>query len=213
VIRIVIGKIKEYYRLTLHRRAWRIANAHNRTIASTFFPIHKIIVGNHSYGDLHIISYGEENEGLEIGHYVSIANDVKFLLGGNHHYKRFTTYPFIVKFSDPNYIETWTKGKIVIGDDVWIGTEAFIMPGVNIGKGAIVGARAVVTQDVPPYAIVTGNPAAVARYRFNEETILKAQSIDFSKIKPEDILQHLTEYKNENSFDDILKYLNGKAKE
>ena len=208
MVGLIFHKINLYLKLTRHRRTWRQKNLHNRTIASTFFPIDKVSIGNHSYGDLHIISYGEENEGLEIGHYVSIANDVKFLLGGNHYYKRFTTYPFIVKFSDPNYIETWTKGKIVIGDDVWIGTEAFIMPGVNIGKGAIVGARAVVTQDVPPYAIVTGNPATVARYRFNEETIRKAQSIDFSKIKPEDILQHLSDYKKEIDFDDIINKLN-----
>ncbi|MEJ0104613.1 MAG: CatB-related O-acetyltransferase [Bacteroidota bacterium] len=203
----LISYTKNYLKLHSHRNRWRKINQHNQTIATTFFPIEKIKIGNHTYGDLHIISYGEENEGLEIGHYVSIANKVQFLLGGNHYYKRFTTYPFINKFVDADYVETWSKGKIIIGDDVWIGTEAFILPGVNIGKGAIIGARAVVSQDIPPYAVVTGNPARIVKYRFEAHTVKKAESIDFKRLKPENILSHLTDYKKEIDFDDILKYL------
>lgn len=201
MIGTLYSKIRQYLKLRKHRQAWRQRNAHNRTIATSFFPLDKVTVGNHSYGDLVIISYGEENEGLQIGHYVSIANGVKFLLGGNHYYKRFTTYPFIAKFIDHKYVETWTKGKIIIGDDVWIGTDAFIMPGVTIGKGAIVGACAVVTKDVPPYAIVTGNPASIIKYRFDEESIKKALAIDFSKLEPDAVKSNLSLYKQESFFD------------
>lgn len=200
-------KISQYLNLVRHRRDWRKMNSHNMTVASNFFPKHKVKVGINSYGDLHIISYGEENEGLEIGSYVSIANDVKFLLGGNHFYKRFTTYPFIAKFVDTNYVETWTKGKIEIGDDVWIGTEAFILPGVTVGKGAIIAARAVVSKDIPAYSIVAGNPATVVKLRFPTEIIKKLEVIDFSKIDPDLIIRNIEHYKSESSFDAILKLL------
>lgn len=207
MIRSVIYKTKEYFRLSGHRKSWRKKNGHNRTIASTFFPVDKVKVGKHSYGDLYIISYGEPNEGLQIGNYVSIANGVQFLLGGNHFYKRFTTYPFIAKFQDYKYVETWSKGKIIVEDDVWIGTEAFIMPGVKIGKGAVVAACSVVAKDIPPYAIVAGNPATIIKYRFSEETIKRLLEIDFSKLEPQDVLDHIPEYQKEVDFADILACL------
>lgn len=204
---VVLYKIKEYLRLTRHRKSWRADNAHNRTIASGFFPANKVKVGKHSYGDLHITSYGEENEGLEIGNYVSIAKGVQFTLGGNHYYKRFTTYPFRAKFEDLHFVETWSKGKIIIEDDVWLGTEAFIMPGVRIGKGAIVGARAVVTADVPPYAIVAGNPAKLIKYRFEPEVIAELMKIDFSQLQPEEILANKALYETENDLTKVIEWL------
>jgi len=83
-------------------------------------------------------------------------------------------------FGHPN--EARTKGEIVVSDDVWIGHGATILSGVEIGQGAIVGARSVVTRDVPPYAIVCGNPARIAKYRFEGPVIEKLKMIDFSKI-------------------------------
>ncbi len=198
-------------RLHRHRVQWRKLNAHNRTIASTFFPIDKVKVGKFTYGDLHIQSQNDEGEGLEIGHYCSIARGVCFLLGGNHYYKRFTTYPFKAIFIGDHIIETTTKGKIIVGDDVWIGVEAFIMPGVKIGQGAIVAARSVVTKDVPPYAIVGGNPAAIIKYRFPYEVIEKLLRIDFSKIEPQTILENAKAYEKENDFEEILSLLKLKS--
>ncbi len=180
---------------------------HNRTIASTFFPIDKVKVGKYTYGDLHIQSQNDYDEGLEIGHYCSIARGVCFLLGGNHYYKRFTTYPFKAIFIGDHIIETTTKGKIVVGDDVWIGVEAFIMPGVKIGQGAIVAARSVVTKDVPPYAIAGGNPARVIRYRFDDNKIQQLLQIDFSKIEPDVILKNTEAYEREDDFEEIIKLL------
>jgi acetyltransferase-like isoleucine patch superfamily enzyme len=83
------------------------------------------------------------------------------------------------------------KGDIVIGNDVWIGYEAVIMPGVHIGDGAIIGTRAVVTKDVPPYAIVGGVPTQIIKNRFNDPTIqmllkIKWWNWDIQKIKPID---------------------------
>lgn len=194
MFKLILSKLLSNYKFLQHKKKWRKKNDHNKTVAIGFFPIDKVSVGNYTYGDLSIISYGEENQGLEIGHYVSIANGVKFLLGGNHYYKRFTTYPFQAKISDSNIIETWSKGKIIIHDDVWIGTEAFIISGVTIGQGVIVAARSVVTKDVPPYAIVAGNPAKIVKYRFDQDRINQLIKIDFSKLTPQDVLSNIPFY-------------------
>ncbi len=209
MLKAISGKVRAFFKLRKHRKEWRAGNPHNRTVAITQFPVSKVKVGNNSYGDLRIISYNDKGEGLEIGHYVSIANGVQFLLGGNHFYKRFTTYPFVAKFVDFQYVETWTKGKIIVGDDVWIGTEAFIMPGVKIGQGAIIAAKAVVTKDVPAYAIVSGNPATVIKYRFAEDLIQKLLTIDFAGINPDTIIEHRSVYEMEGNHEEIISIIKG----
>lgn len=115
---------------------------------------------------------------LVIGRYCAIAEGAKFVMNGaNHAMSGFSTFPFNIfgngweEGFDP---ATWTqelRGDTIVGNDVWIGMEALIMPGVTIGHGAIVAARAVVSRDVPPYAIVAGNPARVVRSRFDPETV------------------------------------------
>lgn len=114
---------------------------------------------------------------LLIGKFCAIAEGVKFLMNGaNHNMSGFSTYPFHL-FSNgwervtPNEGVLPYKGNTVVGNDVWIGFEATIMPGVTIGSGAIIGTKALVTNDVPPYSIVGGNPAKVIKYRFDESTI------------------------------------------
>ena len=122
--------------------------------------------------------YPINHDKLTIGKFTSIACGVRFLLTSAHHtQKSLSTYPF------PNFFEEWGlpvqavpsawdhKGDIHIGHDVWIGYEAVIMAGVTIGHGAIIGARAVVTKDVPPYTIVGGVPAHTIRRRFSDEVI------------------------------------------
>ncbi|WP_424933583.1 CatB-related O-acetyltransferase [Amaricoccus macauensis] len=115
---------------------------------------------------------------LVIGRFVAIATGVKiFMNGGTHAMTGFSTFPFNIfghgweQGFDPATWEAGYKGDTVIGADSWIGTEAVLMPGVTIGPGAIIAARSVVTQDVPPYAVVAGNPARVVRRRFDETTI------------------------------------------
>ena len=99
------------------------------------------------------------------------------MMAGNqgHRMDWVSTFPFyyqanIFKSSKNAYEKV---GDTTIGNDVWIGSEAMIMAGVNIGSGAVVAARAVVSKDVPAYAVVGGNPAQVIKYRFDEETIVK----------------------------------------
>jgi acetyltransferase-like isoleucine patch superfamily enzyme len=115
-----------------------------------------------------------ERAHLRIGAYSSIATDSVFTLGGNHRPDWVSTFPFRVLWDMPG---AWTDGHprpeddIVVGSDVWIGSEALILPGVKIGDGAVVGARAVVTRDVRPYAIVVGVPAREVRRRFSDEQV------------------------------------------
>ena len=113
---------------------------------------------------------------LRIGRYCAIATGATFVMnGGNHRTSGISTFPFPI-------FEQWrgkwdgefdfpTRGDTVIGNDVWIGHDALVMPGVSVGDGAIIATRSVVTRDVPPYAIVGGNPAQVIRTRFDEPTI------------------------------------------
>lgn len=120
--------------------------------------------------------YPVNGDKLTIGKFCSIACGAKFLFtSANHTMRSLSTYPF------PLFFEAWgleksrvtdawdNRGDIVVGNDVWIGYEAVILSGVTIGDGAIIGARAVVTRDVPPYTIVGGVPAKPIRPRFDPE--------------------------------------------
>lgn len=152
----------------------------------------KIIVGHRSYyaGYYHghlfedCVRYIDDADKhkdcdkLIIGKYCAIASGAVFLMGGTHGHRHdwIASYPFdiIEEESRPGKkaLEGYMKkGDTVIGNDVWIGTESMIMPGVKIGDGAVIAARAVVTKDVEPYAIVGGNPAKLIKKRFNKKQI------------------------------------------
>lgn len=122
--------------------------------------------------------YPINKDKLVIGKFCSIACGAKFLFtSANHTMKSLSTYPFPLFFEEwglnkKDVTKSWdNKGDIIIGNDVWIGYEAVILSGVTIGDGAIIGTRALVTKDVPPYTIVGGMPAIIIRKRFEEETI------------------------------------------
>lgn len=122
--------------------------------------------------------YPINHDRLMIGKFCSIACGAKFIFNcANHTLSSLSTYPFPLFFEEwgltrEKVTDSWdNKGDIVIGNDVWIGYEAVIMAGVTIGDGAIIGTRAVVTKDVPPYTIVGGVPARLIRKHFPDETI------------------------------------------
>ena len=124
--------------------------------------------------------YPINQDKLIIGKFCSIACGAKFLFNSaNHTLNSLSTYTFPLFFEEwglekKKVTDAWdNKGDIIIGNDVWIGYEAVIFSGVTIGDGAIIGSRAVVTKDVPPYTIVGGVPARPIRKRFDEATIEK----------------------------------------
>lgn len=129
-------------------------------------------VGDHTYGNPKVVSRGEGTS-LRIGKYCSIATGVTIFLGSEHRVDWVSTYPFPFLWEEARTIQGHpaTRGDVVIGSDVWIGHGATLLSGVNIGDGAAIGACSLVARDVPPYAIVAGNPAQVVRYRFQEETV------------------------------------------
>lgn len=130
-------------------------------------------IGRHSYGDLKVHHWGEAAT-LKIGAFCSIAGDVRIFLGGEHRTDWVTTFPFSELWEQQAGASAGhphTRGDVIIGNDVWIGNQALILSGVRIGDGAVIGARAVVTKDVPPYAIIAGNPARLVRYRFAPDVV------------------------------------------
>lgn len=138
----------------------------------------KYEIGDWTYGNPYIKSWDEKTR-LRIGKFCSIAGNVQILLGGEHRKDWVTTYPFNKFFMEAINIEghPFTKGDIIIGNDVWICQNAIILSGVRIGNGAIIGAGSVVTRDIPAYALAVGIPAKVISFRFSSNQIASLEQI------------------------------------
>lgn len=166
-----------------------------------------IIIGDYTYYDdpedsenfernvlYHFPFIGDK---LIIGKFCAIARGVKFIMNGaNHKLSGISTYPFQIFGNGwekvmPGEGELPYKGDTLIGNDVWIGYEALIMPGVKIGNGAIISSRSVVTSDVPAYSVVGGNPAKVIKTRFSAEVIAQLEELAWWDWPPETITRHL----------------------
>ena len=185
-------KFKKFVKFQIYKTRWHKKNKHNDCAMKRIFDIERVTVGNKSYGDLNIYTFAGDVSELKIGSYCSIAENVSFIVGGEHRLDLISTYP-MKQFAVGCAIDSFGKGDIIINDDVWIGYGATILSGVHIGQGAVVAAGAVVTSDVPPYAIVGGAPAKVIKYRFSPELIEKLLKIDYSKLTKEQIEQHINE--------------------
>lgn len=183
--------IVKQIRINHFKRLWRKENADNNTFPMNLFPIELVSVGKCSYGELNVITFNLCSK-LRIGSYCSIAQHVYFMLDVEHHIDTISTYPYKAKCLRMGN-EAFSKGDIVIDDDVWIGYRATIMSGVHIGQGAVVAAGAMVTRDVPPYSIVGGVPAKVIKYRFAPEIIEKLLTVDYSKLTKEKVKEHIDE--------------------
>lgn len=136
-------------------------------------------------GDYTYLNGNAVLENVSIGKYCSIGRDIS-IISGKHDLDLFSTYSFygfdhkspFFNYKDENYsFEASTHTEI--GNDVWIGSYAKIIGGVNIGNGSVIGAGSIVTKDVPPYAIVAGSPARIIRYRFDEIIISKLQNLEW----------------------------------
>lgn len=150
----------------------------------------RVSVGRFTYGNPQLMLW-DDLDRIRIGSFCSIANEVAIFGGGEHRTDWVATYPLRIAFGDSLAGKDGhpaSKGETKIGNDVWIGFRAMVLSGVTVGDGSVIGAGAVVATDVPPYAIVVGNPAKVIRYRFSMEEIQKLLSLrwwdwDIDKIK------------------------------
>ena len=139
-----------------------------------------VSIGRHTYGQARIWSYQGSEAKVTIGPFCSISPGVAIITGGIHPVHWVSSYPFRAKWGmQGGYLDGMpeTRGPVVIGPDVWLGTDVLILSGVTIGPGAILAARSVVTKDVPPYAVAAGSPARVLKYRFDPATIEKMLQI------------------------------------
>lgn len=164
-------------------------NEHESRIVPLVSNDPRVEIGRFTYGNPQFKMWSE-GESVSIGAFCSIADDVVIFGGGEHRSEWVTTFPLRIAFGDPlagHDGHPASKGPTVIGNDVWIGYGATILSGVTIGDGAIVGARAVVTRDVAPYAIVTGNPAQQVKMRFSPEQIDALLRIHWWEWRIEDI--------------------------
>ncbi|WP_394555782.1 acetyltransferase (plasmid) [Priestia aryabhattai] len=168
-------------------------------------------IGEWSYcgKDFKVLEWGEGSL-LEIGNFCSVADNVTIFLGGEHRVDWVTTYPFNIMFTEGKHFSGHpkTKGDVIIGHDVWIGQDAMIMSGVKIGNGAAIGARSVVTKDVPPYGIVAGNPSKLVKLRFSSEIINKLEKIAWWNWDVSTITNHLSYFLSS----DIDKFINNSEK-
>ncbi len=135
----------------------------------------RVSVGRHTYPNPPpVVYYPGDTASVRIGAFTSIAEGCEILIGGEHHPEWVTTSPLRIlmdlpgKFTDG---QPRSKGDVTIGNDVWLCKKSTVLSGVNIGDGAVVACGAVVTNDVPPYAVVGGVPARLLRFRFSAEQI------------------------------------------
>lgn len=161
---------------------------------------YKVEIGKYTYG----YRITDIAGGTKIGSFCSIASGVKIGLM-NHPVNFVSTNPFLYYasrgFIDRN-VKIPQKGSVIIEDDVWIGANSVVLPGVKIGKGAIVGAGAVVTKSVPPYAIVCGVPAKVIKYRFDDSVIAGLTAIDWPNWEDDKIKKSIDFFYNPKKFID-----------
>lgn len=187
----MLKRIIYYIKRLKFKIDWRKNNLHNETTLHSL-NYRNVEVGKYTYGALQVLNYNE-NVKLKIGNFCSIGGNVLFLLSAEHKIDSISTYPFKVRCLHETDNEAISKGDIIVDDDVWIGQNAIILSGVHIGKGAVVAAGAVVTKNVPPYAIVGGNPAQIIKYRFSEDIVAELLKVDYSKLTKEMIRNHIND--------------------
>lgn len=149
-------------------------------------PRVKIGVGTYGVGQDTVLLFRNDDQ-VRIGCYCSLARGVTIIASGEHNYSAVANYPFAAMMDGDIDRDTFRKGTVDIGHDVWIGAYATVLSGVQIGHGAVIAAGAVVVRDVPAYAIVGGVPAKVMKFRFTEEVRRRLLAVRWWDWSPEHI--------------------------
>lgn len=212
LLKKAIRDLKKIFTIYYLQIKWRSINNHNYTqvsnrLCDNLFPINKVKVGKYSYGELIVKTYNPNDPNLYIGNFCSIAKGVIFMLGGEHKYTSFMTYPIHTYILKDKY-EAISKGPIIVEDDVWIGANSIILSGVTIAKGSIIAAGSIVTHSTKPYSIVGGVPAKLIKYRFSEDIIKKLLTINIKNIEAADILKNVHSFTQDINEKNIQELIN-----
>lgn len=181
--------IQKRLKIYMTNRKWRKINTHNTTNMRNYFDISRVKVGKFSYGELYVLMHNSKRT-VTIGNFCSIAPGVVFIPESDHNLRLISTFPFKVKCLGESG-EAISKGDIVVEDDVWIGYGAVILSGVHIGQGAVIGAGSIINKDVPPYAVVCGNPTKIIKYRFSEKIVKELLAFDYSGLSKDIIIKNI----------------------
>lgn len=175
-----------------------------------YYP-EKYSFGVGSYG-LPKVHDWHEGSTLEIGAFCSIAANVEIFLGGHHHLNWLTTYPLATMLakSDPIPQYGFSRGDVLIGNDVWLCSNSMVLSGVSIGHGAVVAAGSVVTHNVEPYSVVAGNPARHIKWRFDESTRKKLLEIAWWDWSVDEIAAQSGLLCSED-INSLIEYANGRS--
>lgn len=209
-VRLLISRMRRVlvHRGSINPPAASEPPSHNLRFVGSERP--NLVVGENTIVNGLTIYCWDRRITVSIGRYCSIADDVMIVAGGEHDIDWVTSYPLIdawkLESLYPAKKPRW-KGPISIGNDVWIGNRATILSGVCIGNGAAVGACSVVVKDVPPYAVVAGNPARVLRYRFREEQVQALQDLQWWKWSEEVVRDRASDFLDIEAF--LEKYRHG----
>lgn len=191
MIKEILFRILEFIRIIKLKKEWEKRNRNNQTKCGDLRFVESVEIGSGSYGIINVDNTRPEAK-VKIGCYCSIAKDVCFVSCADHKMNLLSTYPYkSICFGD--YSDAVTKGNIIIDDDVWIGRKVTILSGVHIGQGAVIAAGAVVSKDVPPYAIVGGVPARVIKYRFSQPVIDFLITLNYNSLTEDLIRTHIDE--------------------
>lgn len=180
-------------RLTLK---WERSQAHSVTLRKIFSQCHNLDVGMYSHGGCFTPhNFTMQPPGTQIGRYCEIANSMA-AFNANHPMNLKSLHAFFYNpalgYSEKDFL---TRTRLVIGNDVWIGHNAVILPSVsNIGNGAVIGANSVVHSNVPPYAVVSGFPARVLRYRFKDNVIADLEASQWWNKSIDELLPDITSF-------------------
>ena len=167
-----------------------------------------VTLGRRSYFVQGMMEYGSADCHILIGRYSSLGHRLVFEIDLNHDHSCISTYPFEDKLQHADdilhYDKRCSRRQIIVGNDVWMGCDVLLVGGVRIGNGAVLGAGAVVAKDVPPYAVVVGNPARIIKYRFSEDIIGKLQKIKWWNWPDEKVVSVLPQVKDVQAFADTF---------
>lgn len=190
--------------IIIRRQGGQATSTLLREIAKT----KKVCIGMYSYGSCFSDEFNTGGE-VEIGRYCSFGPNVRYF-GGNHPLEYVSMSPYFyqqtwsMKFSNIK-VKDIERSKLIVGHGCWIGANAIILSGCHkIGNGAVVGAGAVVTKDVPPYSVVVGNPARVIKFRFDEESIKMIEESKWYELSPDKLLEQYDSIDDAKTFCKII---------